>query len=83
MIKDRIAEEMQIPLIRIDCYYSDFSYIKTQILRSDLNYIVNLQDIDWDTVEECSYSNLVKKVCEFKKENPEAFVKDAVSKFEC
>ena len=81
VMKDRIAEEMQIPLIRIDCYYSDFSYIKTQILRSDLNYIVNLQDIDWDTVEECSYSNLVKKVCEFKKENPEAFVKDAVSKF--
>lgn len=79
--KDKIAESLNIKLIRIDCYYSDFVYIKNNILNSELKEIVDLSCIDWLTVEKQSYSNLMKSVCDYRKDNPNVFVKDAAKRF--
>lgn len=79
--KEKIAQARNIELIRIDCYYSDFNYIKENILNSELNSFLPLSDIDWMSVESQSYSNLMKSICEYRKENPNVFVKDTAKKF--
>ena len=81
IVKEKIAKSLNIGLIRIDCYYSDFEYIKNNILKSALNSIVNLSCVNWENVEKQSYSNLMKIICRYKKDNPKAFVKDAAEKF--
>ena len=79
--KEKLAESLNIKLIRIDCYCSDFEYIKNNIVNSELRDIVDLSSIDWVSVEKQSYSNLMKTVCDYKNDNPDAFVKEAASKF--
>ena len=81
LMKDKLAESLNTKLIRIDCYYSDFEYIKNNILNSMLSHIVDLSSIDWKYVEKQSCSNLIKTVCDYKKYNPDVFVKDAANKF--
>lgn len=79
--KERLAESLDVKLIRIDCYYSEFEYIKSNILNSELKDVVDLELIDWTLVEKQSYSNLMKTVCDYRHNNPDAFVKDAVEQF--
>lgn len=62
-LKDRMAEEHNIILIRIDCYKSDKEYIKNSILQSELNNIFDLSLINWDMCDINAQKNLVKEVC--------------------
>ena len=68
--KDLKAQEHNIEVIRIDCLKSDLEYIKKSILNSQLNELFNLSKIDWLKCEEFALSNLIKKVCDIKKSNP-------------
>lgn len=72
--KDEQARLNGIYVIRIDCKYDSndrFEYIKQNVLKDkDLNNIFDLSKVDWLKVEEFSYSNLVKTICEYKKQNP-------------
>mgnify|MGYP005785127711 CR=1 FL=1 len=79
--KDSLAKDMNIELIRIDCFYSDFDYIASNIRASKLGTIMDLDQVNWKEVEKLCYSNLVKTVCNYKKEHPDAFVKDAEGVF--
>lgn len=72
-IKNDIAYEAGIDIIRIDCYKSDFQYIKSNIIDSNLNLIVDLSKIDWNKLLEFCSSNIVKKVCEYRNEHPDLF----------
>ena len=77
--KDRMAKEHNIDIFRIDCDYTtnnSFKYIKQNILNSKLNEIFDLNKIDWVECEGFALSNLVKKVCNYKRENPIATVKE-------
>lgn len=69
--KDKLAKEHDVKVIRIDCEFSDLEFIKNNILNSELNDIFNLSKIDWNKCEEFASSNLVKKVCEVKRDNSE------------
>jgi len=60
--------------IVINCKKSDLEYIKINILNSDLVKIFNMDNIDWLKCEEFALTNLVKKVCEYKKDKPELTV---------
>lgn len=62
--------------IVIDCRYSDFEYIKTNILKSKLGEILDLSLVDWIAVCEGAHSNLVKKACEYKNNNNELSATD-------
>ena len=62
-LKDRLAIQHNIHIIRIDCLLSEPNYIKQNILQSDLNNIFNLLHIDWALCNEKSQSNLVKDAC--------------------
>ena len=70
IIKDKLADKHNIIVIRIDCKESKLEYIKDKILKSKLNNIFDFSKIDWIKCEQFSLNNLVKKVCEIKRDNP-------------
>ena len=67
--KDELAKEHNIKVIRIDCKESNLEYIKNNILIK-LSKLFNLNNIDWNLCGEFALSNLCKKVCEIKRNNP-------------
>jgi uncharacterized protein YegP (UPF0339 family) len=70
--KDRLANEHGIEVIRINCELSNLELIKQNILKnSKLNELFDLSNIDWLKCEEYACSNLVKVVCEIKRDNPD------------
>ena len=64
-IKDELAKEHNIKVIRIDCLESDSDYISNNILNSELSNILDLSDINWDLCDMNATKNLVKEVCEY------------------
>lgn len=63
-IKDQLAAENNVKLIRIDCAKSDPDYIKNNILKSELNVLFDLSAVDWKRCDECAQQNLVKIACD-------------------
>jgi len=61
LYKDKLAEEHDINVIRIDCEFSDLEFIKNNILNSKLCDIFDLSNIDWNKCEESALSNICKK----------------------
>lgn len=62
--------------IVIDCSKSELEFIKQNILDSRLGEVFDLSIIDWLKCEEFALSNLVKKICEIKRDNPYMTSKD-------
>jgi hypothetical protein len=62
-IKDLLAKENDIILIRIDSSLSDKNYIKLNIYNSILSKIFDLSKIDWDLCDKQSKSSLLYDVC--------------------
>jgi len=67
--KDELAREHNIVPIRIDCDKSELNYIKDSILSSKLNDLFDFSKVNWLKSHEFALSNLVKIVCEYKKNN--------------
>lgn len=63
-IKTTMAIERGIKVIRVDCYYSKFDYIKESILKSELNQLFDLSSIDWQICDEMSCNSFVKNACD-------------------
>lgn len=62
--KDIMAEIHNIKVIRIDCKKSYANYIKDNIFKSELKYLLNLDNINWEICGEFAEKNIVKEVCE-------------------
>ena len=64
--KDRLCEEHNVEIIRIDCDKSELEWIKNNIMQSRLPQLLNFKeyDIDWFKCHEYACSSLVKTVCE-------------------
>lgn len=64
-LKDELAISNGYKLIRIECYTSEFEYIKSNIMNSELSKILDLKNIDWKKLEiEVNNSNLVRDASE-------------------
>lgn len=64
-IKDKLAKEHNIILERVDCFYSEFYYIKKNF-EICLNKYFDLSNIDWELVEaQCRQANIYKEICEY------------------
>lgn len=64
-IKDDLAKEHNIKVERIDCFYSEFYYIKRNFEKCLRKYF-DLSDIDWDLIEaQCRQGNIYKEICEY------------------
>ena len=64
-IKDKLAHEHNINMIRIDCAYCNenrFQYIKENVCNSKLADIVNLSNVDFDECNKQSLNSLVIQV---------------------
>lgn len=70
-LKEEIALDNGINYIVIDCRESTLNWIKDNILKSKLNNLFDLENIDWIKCEKFAISNnLIKLACEYKKNNP-------------
>lgn len=80
--KKKIALENGIShYIVIDCRRSNLEWIKDGILNSKLSELIDLSNIDWKICEEKSLQNLIKEVCDYKKDNPNKTSKDVSNEF--
>lgn len=70
--KDEIAKDNDYSIIRIDCYKSEFEYIKENIINSELSNIFDLKIINWNNVLKLCTTNLIEEVSNYKREHPEA-----------
>ena len=67
LIKDKLAQEQGIQVIRIDCNYktdNKYIYILNNVLNSDLKDIIDLSKIDFDLSNKNSVSSLIVKAGE-------------------
>lgn len=62
-IKNELALQHNIHIIRIDCIKSDMNYIKSNMLNSELNVVFDLSDIDWELCEQKAQKNVLKEAC--------------------
>lgn len=63
--KDRLAIENDVNVIRIDCRRSEVSYIKNNIIDSELSKLFDFTLIDWDYCNIQSQASIVFKVCDY------------------
>lgn len=68
-IKDSLAEQNDICMIRIDCKIPKMEYIKNHILNSMLSNLFDLKNIDWARCEKFAVKNLAREVCEYYQNN--------------
>ena len=64
-IKDDLASEHNLDMIRIDCKKSEIEYIKKNIISSKLSEIFDLSQIDWDEVFVKATDNLFLQICDY------------------
>lgn len=62
-IKDRMAEEHDIVMIRVNCEQSNMGFIRNSIENSILGAIFDLSKINWLECHEKSLNSRVKEVC--------------------
>lgn len=62
-IKDRMAEEHDIIMIRVNCEQSNMGFIRNSIENSILGAIFDLSKINWLECHEKSLNSRVKEVC--------------------
>lgn len=70
-IKDELAIENGVKVIRIDCNYKKIenrlSYIKNNILNSELSLIINLSQVNWDIIDlKLLENNITKSICDLR-----------------
>lgn len=71
-LKNEVKEDNYIV---VDGRYSELDYIKNSILNNEkIKNKFDLSVIDWIKAEEFALTNLCKKVCDLKRENPEITV---------
>lgn len=63
-IKNELAAQHGIHVIRIDCIKSEMDYIKKNILISELSDIFDLSKVDWELCDKKSQKNISREACE-------------------
>lgn len=63
-IKDELAYQHNVHMIRIDCLYSDCEYISTNMINSELSELFDLSKVDWQKCDIQAQKNLVKEACD-------------------
>lgn len=84
--KDKIADEHNIHVIRINCDYGNarensFTYIKNNILHSEFSKFYNLSIIDWNKINNNVHKSIVKKVCSYYSKYPNNSCKQIADAF--
>lgn len=84
---DRYKKELALnngidKYIVLDCRKSNIDWIKDSILKSELNNIFDLNEVDWKECDKFAIDSLIKEVCEYWNQKEEwETTKDLVNKF--
>lgn len=62
-LKDELAVQRDIHMIRIECMKSEMEHIKSNILQSELNNVFDLSNIDWELCDQKAQKNILKEAC--------------------
>lgn len=62
-LKDSVAIENGVNVIRVDCRNSKFEYIKESIISSELSKILQLDNLRWEYIQDNTQKNICKIVC--------------------
>ncbi len=80
-IKDELANNHNITMIRINAYESNSDYISKQILKSELSEIFDLSSIDWNLCDVNAEKNLLFEVCKYYDNSDDKIIESVASKF--
>ena len=80
-IKDELALVNNCKLIRINCMESDFQYIKSSILESELNNIFDLSLIDWGKIKKDCLKNKIIEINDYYNQNKNKTVAEIAAVF--
>lgn len=81
LLKEKLANQNNVELIRIDCSISTMEYIKQSILNSELNKIFDLSNIDWDYCNsKSSINDFIQEICMDYAKN-ELYVNELMKKY--
>lgn len=80
IFKDKMAIKYGYKIVRIKCPISQHTKIKSSIIEQLDNYL-DLDKVNWLKCEESARDSIVKKVCEFKKNNVELLSGDLAKIF--
>jgi len=64
-LKDRMAYDNGVIMIRINCYPSTREHIINNIQNSLLNELFDLNNVDWDICESAATKTVIKDICEY------------------
>lgn len=62
--KDILAKYHNLVVIRIDCYPSEFDYIRNNILNSELSSLFNFDNFNWISCEDFAHKSFINIICE-------------------
>lgn len=69
-LKMNLAKENGIEkYVVIDSRFSNVNHMKSEILNSDMKYIFELDNVDFNACAEYASKNIMKEVCEYKRDN--------------
>lgn len=80
-LKEELAKQNGIILIRIDCKKSDSNYISQNILDSKISSIFDLKNIDWDACDVYGNKNILKDICMYFSEHNTLSVDELSKKY--
>lgn len=64
-LKDNLATDNGIEIIRVDCRKSTLNYIKNSILNCKISKLFSLDNIDWEKCTEIYLKEDLERVCKF------------------
>lgn len=64
-LKNKLAAENNCELIRINCIKSEFDFIKSEIQKSKLNDLFDLEKIDWNKIKKNCLKNKILEINDF------------------
>ena len=79
--KQKLAEHNGYNYIVIDCNDSNKTYIKNNILRSELANLLDIQNINWDKLSRKALNGIAKLVAEDKENNPEKLTTELAEEY--
>lgn len=82
VLKDKLAKEHRILVIRIDCDKSDQLYISQQINKK-LSMFFVLENVNYKLCDEFAQKNIVKEICDFYEFSKPISIKEIANKFNC
>lgn len=80
-IKDELAKDNNVKMIRIKAYESSFEYIKQNIINSELSELFDINTVDWDFCKQNATKSIIVEASKFFNSNKDYSTTDVMNKY--